>query len=120
MYIKLEANLIFILLLAFLLSALIMVASMLLSYKNPGREKLTSYECGFNPFRHANENPFSIQFVMVAILFLIFGLEIIYLIPYVIGFKLLPWAAVPNIIIFGLFLGGGIVWEWTQGGLEWK
>jgi NADH-quinone oxidoreductase subunit A len=62
-------------------SGLIMFASYFLAYKAPNKEKLKPYECGFNPFRSANENPFSIKFIMVAILFLLFSLEIIFLIP---------------------------------------
>ena len=96
-----------------------MGSSILLSYKNPGREKLTSYECGFNPFRHANENPFSISFVMVGILFLIFGLEIIFLIPWVLNFNTLSHFAHIIVILFGIILGFGIIWEWYSGGLEW-
>nr|AFB19676.1 NADH dehydrogenase subunit 3 [Garrulax milleti] len=86
---------------------------------NPDSEKLSPYECGFDPLGSARL-PFSIRFFLVAILFLLFDLEIALLLP-------LPWAIQlqdptttliwASILIFLLTLG--LVYEWTQGGLEW-
>ena len=97
-----------------------MFASYFLAYKAPNKEKLKPYECGFNPFKSANENPFSIKFLMVAVLFLLFSLEIIYLLPWVLTIWALHGAGEIMLIIFGIFLGLGIVIEWHLGGLEWK
>nr|AFB19878.1 NADH dehydrogenase subunit 3 [Turdoides reinwardtii] len=86
---------------------------------NPDSEKLSPYECGFDPLGSARL-PFSIRFFLVAILFLLFDLEIALLLP-------LPWATqlqdpITTLILTSiliLFLTLGLVYEWIQGGLEW-
>nr|AFB19687.1 NADH dehydrogenase subunit 3 [Garrulax pectoralis] len=86
---------------------------------NPDSEKLSPYECGFDPLGSARL-PFSIRFFLVAILFLLFDLEIALLLP-------LPWATqlqdpTTTLIwasILILLLTLGLVYEWVQGGLEW-
>nr|YP_009058689.1 NADH dehydrogenase subunit 3 [Sitta carolinensis]AIM46906.1 NADH dehydrogenase subunit 3 [Sitta carolinensis] len=90
-----------------------------LAQMNPDSEKLSPYECGFDPLGSARL-PFSIRFFLVAILFLLFDLEIALLLP-------LPWAVQlesptttliwASTIIALLTLG--LIYEWTQGGLEW-
>nr|ACU87773.1 NADH dehydrogenase subunit 3 [Arachnothera magna]AEV22046.1 NADH dehydrogenase subunit 3 [Arachnothera magna]AEV22048.1 NADH dehydrogenase subunit 3 [Arachnothera magna]AEV22051.1 NADH dehydrogenase subunit 3 [Arachnothera magna] len=90
-----------------------------LAQTNPDPEKLSPYECGFDPLGSARL-PFSIRFFLVAILFLLFDLEIALLLP-------LPWATqlqspittltLASSLIFLLILG--LIYEWTQGGLEW-
>nr|AGA83761.1 NADH dehydrogenase subunit 3 [Oxylabes madagascariensis]QNS38397.1 NADH dehydrogenase subunit 3 [Oxylabes madagascariensis] len=90
-----------------------------LAQTNPDSEKLSPYECGFDPLGSARL-PFSIRFFLVAILFLLFDLEIALLLP-------LPWATqLQNPITtltwastIILFLTLGLIYEWTQGGLEW-
>nr|YP_009305753.1 NADH dehydrogenase subunit 3 [Callaeas cinereus]ANT45556.1 NADH dehydrogenase subunit 3 [Callaeas cinereus] len=86
---------------------------------NPDSEKLSPYECGFDPLGSARL-PFSIRFFLVAILFLLFDLEIALLLP-------LPWATQLQSPITTLawasmlivLLTVGLVYEWIQGGLEW-
>nr|ADC92516.1 NADH dehydrogenase subunit 3 [Pseudorectes ferrugineus] len=90
-----------------------------LAQMNPDSEKLSPYECGFDPLGSARL-PFSIRFFLVAILFLLFDLEIALLLP-------LPWAIqlqTPIITLAWasaliLLLTLGLVYEWAQGGLEW-
>nr|AFO85260.1 NADH dehydrogenase subunit 3 [Cettia fortipes]QGM79661.1 NADH dehydrogenase subunit 3 [Horornis fortipes] len=90
-----------------------------LAQMNPDSEKLSPYECGFDPLGSARL-PFSIRFFMVAILFLLFDLEIALLLP-------LPWATQLQSPITTLtwastlilLLTLGLVYEWNQGGLEW-
>nr|ABD63953.1 NADH dehydrogenase subunit 3 [Phyllastrephus albigularis] len=90
-----------------------------LSQMNPDPEKLSPYECGFDPMGSARL-PFSIRFFLVAILFLLFDLEIALLLP-------LPWAiqlqtpTTTLILTFALILllTLGLIYEWMQGGLEW-
>nr|YP_003934383.1 NADH dehydrogenase subunit 3 [Phrynoderma hexadactylum]BAJ21262.1 NADH dehydrogenase subunit 3 [Phrynoderma hexadactylum] len=85
----------------------------------PDTEKLSPYECGFDPLGSARL-PYSMRFFLVAILFLLFDLEIALLLP-------TPWASqfsCPMISSFWAFtiillLTAGFVYEWTQGGLEW-
>nr|YP_009227530.1 NADH dehydrogenase subunit 3 [Notiomystis cincta]AET51442.1 NADH dehydrogenase subunit 3 [Notiomystis cincta]AGI51013.1 NADH dehydrogenase subunit 3 [Notiomystis cincta]AIM46894.1 NADH dehydrogenase subunit 3 [Notiomystis cincta]QOD96895.1 NADH dehydrogenase subunit 3 [Notiomystis cincta] len=86
---------------------------------NPDPEKLSPYECGFDPLGSARL-PFSIRFFLVAILFLLFDLEIALLLP-------LPWATqLPSPLLtltwastLILLLTLGLIYEWMQGGLEW-
>nr|QCF45855.1 NADH dehydrogenase subunit 3 [Eremias multiocellata] len=102
-----------------LLSALLMIISFWLPQLLPDSEKLSPYECGFDPLGSARL-PFSIRFFLIAILFLLFDLEIALLLP-------TPWAInLPHptmtitwtsIIIALLTIG--LIYEWTQGGLEW-
>nr|AFB19748.1 NADH dehydrogenase subunit 3 [Malacopteron cinereum] len=101
------------------LSILLTALNFWLAQTNPDSEKLSPYECGFDPLGSARL-PFSIRFFLVAILFLLFDLEIALLLP-------LPWAtqlqdpvmtlAWTSILILLLTLG--LVYEWIQGGLEW-
>ena len=117
---NLEFTILFIILIiSLLLSIVISTVSYLLSQKSPDKEKVTVYECGFDPF-HTPGEPFSIRFFLVAILFLVFDLEISYL---------FPWSTTTNMIdlqghfivdIFLIVLILGLVYEWLKGGLEWE
>nr|AFB19762.1 NADH dehydrogenase subunit 3 [Turdinus brevicaudatus] len=101
------------------LSILLTALNFWLAGINPDSEKLSPYECGFDPLGSARL-PFSIRFFLVAILFLLFDLEIALLLP-------LPWATQlqnPTITLIWastllLLLTLGLVYEWIQGGLEW-
>nr|ACH82218.1 NADH dehydrogenase subunit 3 [Crithagra burtoni] len=101
------------------LSILMTTLNFWLAQMNPDSEKLSPYECGFDPLGSARL-PFSIRFFMVAILFLLFDLEIALLLP-------LPWATqlespTTTLIwtsILLLLLTLGLIYEWIQGGLEW-
>nr|QXU60106.1 NADH dehydrogenase subunit 3 [Falcipennis falcipennis] len=109
----------FMLSLSFILSSVLTTLNFWLAQMTPDTEKLSPYECGFDPLGSARL-PFSIRFFLVAILFLLFDLEIALLLP-------LPWAIQlqspvttltwTTTIIFLLTLG--LIYEWTQGGLEW-
>nr|YP_009704449.1 NADH dehydrogenase subunit 3 [Oligosarcus argenteus]YP_010026571.1 NADH dehydrogenase subunit 3 [Psalidodon rivularis]YP_010026584.1 NADH dehydrogenase subunit 3 [Psalidodon fasciatus]YP_010503129.1 NADH dehydrogenase subunit 3 [Hyphessobrycon anisitsi]AXY96054.1 NADH dehydrogenase subunit 3 [Oligosarcus argenteus]QOQ85806.1 NADH dehydrogenase subunit 3 [Psalidodon rivularis]QOQ85819.1 NADH dehydrogenase subunit 3 [Psalidodon rivularis]QOQ85832.1 NADH dehydrogenase subunit 3 [Psalidodon f len=102
-----------------ILSLLLATVSFWLPQMNPDAEKLSPYECGFDPLGSARL-PFSLRFFLVAILFLLFDLEIALLLPLPWGNQLLNpastlfWAA---FILILLTLG--LVYEWLQGGLEW-
>nr|AFL03280.1 NADH dehydrogenase subunit 3 [Corvus enca pusillus] len=101
------------------LSVILTTLNFWLAQTNPDSEKLSPYECGFDPLGSARL-PFSIRFFLVAILFLLFDLEIALLLP-------LPWAVqlqTPTTTltwasILILLLTLGLVYEWSQGGLEW-
>nr|QXU60288.1 NADH dehydrogenase subunit 3 [Pipile cumanensis] len=109
----------FMLTLSLTLSSMLTLLNAWLAQTNPDSEKLSPYECGFDPLGSARL-PFSIRFFLVAILFLLFDLEIALLLP-------LPWAiqlqsplttltwttAIIALLTFGL------IYEWMQGGLEW-
>nr|YP_005089094.1 NADH dehydrogenase subunit 3 [Gudusia chapra]BAL43850.1 NADH dehydrogenase subunit 3 [Gudusia chapra] len=102
-----------------LLSIALVIVSFWLPQMNPDAEKLSPYECGFDPLGSARL-PFSLRFFLVAILFLLFDLEIALLLPLPWGNQLpnpsttISWAA--TILIL---LTLGLIYEWTQGGLEW-
>nr|AKJ76820.1 NADH dehydrogenase subunit 3 [Cophosaurus texanus] len=112
-------NLSTMLLFSLLISTLLIIVSFWLPQFYPDTEKLSPYECGFDPLGSARL-PFSLRFFLVAILFLLFDLEIALLLP-------LPWATNLNnptetmmlttTILFLLTLG--LIYEWLQGGLEW-
>nr|ACH82220.1 NADH dehydrogenase subunit 3 [Crithagra burtoni] len=109
----------FMLALSLTLSILLTTLNFWLAQMNPDSEKLSPYECGFDPLGSARL-PFSIRFFLVAILFLLFDLEIALLLP-------LPWAIqlespMTTLIwtsILLLLLTLGLIYEWIQGGLEW-
>nr|YP_002971054.1 NADH dehydrogenase subunit 3 [Dendrocygna javanica]ACI95099.1 NADH dehydrogenase subunit 3 [Dendrocygna javanica] len=104
---------------SFTLSAALTTLNFWLAQMNPDSEKLSPYECGFDPLGSARL-PFSIRFFLVAILFLLFDLEIALLLP-------LPWAIQLESPLLTLtwtstmllLLTLGLAYEWTQGGLEW-
>nr|YP_002456405.1 NADH dehydrogenase subunit 3 [Mitsukurina owstoni]ACA61224.1 NADH dehydrogenase subunit 3 [Mitsukurina owstoni] len=102
-----------------LISLILVLVAFWLPSLNPDNEKLSPYECGFDPLGSARL-PFSLRFFLVAILFLLFDLEIALLLPLPWGNQLftplstLFWAA---IILILLTLG--LIYEWFQGGLEW-
>nr|AET13187.1 NADH dehydrogenase subunit 3 [Carybdea xaymacana] len=104
---------------SFLLSLIIAFAAWFLSDKAPDREKLSPYECGFDPFGQPG-HPISIKFFLIAILFLIFDLEITLLIPWGYSFGGSSWFNFKLALIFIFLLVWGLVYEWLAGGLEWE
>nr|YP_009444675.1 NADH dehydrogenase subunit 3 [Pylodictis olivaris]ATU84858.1 NADH dehydrogenase subunit 3 [Pylodictis olivaris] len=106
-------------LITLILTMILATVSFWLPQMNPDTEKLSPYECGFDPLGSARL-PFSLRFFLIAILFLLFDLEIALLLPLPWGNQLsdpshtLLWAA--TILIL---LTLGLIYEWMQGGLEW-
>nr|WRM53678.1 NADH dehydrogenase subunit 3 [Nannoperca vittata] len=102
-----------------LLSTLLAIVSFWLPQMSPDHEKLSPYECGFDPLGSARL-PFSLRFFLVAILFLLFDLEIALLLPLPWGDQLTSplttflWASAVLVL-----LTLGLIYEWIQGGLEW-
>jgi len=101
------------------LSLIIAFASYILSDKTPDKEKVSVYECGFDPF-HSPGKPFSIRFFLIAILFLVFDLEISYLFPWSCSSNIILLQNQWIIIIFLIILVLGLIYEWLKGGLEWE
>ena len=82
--------------------------------------KLKSYECGFEPFSDARFQ-FDIKFYLVAILFIIFDLEMAFLFPWALLFKKgIPFEALLAMFIFLGMLFAGFIYEWKKGALEWE
>nr|YP_009316508.1 NADH dehydrogenase subunit 3 [Kappaphycus alvarezii]AOV83591.1 NADH dehydrogenase subunit 3 [Kappaphycus alvarezii] len=107
------------LLLSSLLSIVIFTLSYFLTPQKADQEKISAYECGFNPFDDARAT-FDIRFYLVAILFLIFDLEVSFLFPWSLVLGEISIYGFWNMIIFLTILTLGFVYEWYKGALEWE
>ena len=96
----------------------LLVAPFLVAYKNPDPEKLSAYECGFNPFDDARMK-FDVRFYLVAILFIIFDLEVAFLFPWAVAFREVGWLGFWSMMAFLGVLTVGFIYEWNKGALEW-
>ena len=104
---------------AILLSLGFVVLNFALSPKNPDPEKLSAYECGFEPFNDSRME-FDIRFYLVAILFIIFDLEIAFLFPWAITLGEIGVFGFWSMMVFLGILAVGFVYEWKKGALEWE
>ena len=91
----------------------------ILSPKNPDPEKLSTYECGFEAFSDSRIE-FDIRFYLVAILFIIFDLEIAFLFPWAISLGNIGLLGFFSMMIFLSILTIGFIYEWKKGALEWE
>ena len=96
----------------------LMIAPFLIAVQNPDPEKLSAYECGFNAFDDARMK-FDVRFYLVAILFIIFDLEIAFLFPWALAFNEIGVFGFWSMMIFLGVLTIGFIYEWKKGGLEW-
>ena len=103
---------------AVILSLIITGLSYFLAVQNPETEKLSSYECGFEPYEDAR-NIFDVKFYIVAILFIIFDIETMFLLPWSISLSKLDILGFWSMIDFIIELGVGFVYIWYIGALEW-
>lgn len=106
-------------LISIVLSTIISGASYIVSIKQPDGEKVSVYECGFDPFG-SSRVPFSVKFFLVGILFLIFDLEISFLFPWCVVYNQIELFGYWVMYIFLVILTIGLVYEWVKGGLEWE
>lgn len=102
----------------FLLSAVILGASLLLSVSMPDAEKVSAYECGFDPFNDARR-PFDVRFYVVAILFLLFDVEAVFVFPWAITLGNLGSVGFWTMVDFLVELLVGFLYVWKVGALEW-
>nr|ACJ43642.1 NADH dehydrogenase subunit 3 [Euproctus montanus] len=100
------------------LSLVLITIGFWLPLNNPDTEKLSPYECGFDPLGSARL-PFSIRFFLIAILFLLFDLEIALLLPTPWACQMSPMNTLFLSLIILFLLTIGLMYEWAQGGLEW-
>ena len=96
----------------------LLIAPFIVAYKQPDSEKLSAYECGFNAFDDARMK-FDVRFYLVAILFIIFDLEVAFLFPWAVAFGELGWFGFWSMMIFLGVLTIGFIYEWKKGALEW-
>lgn len=104
---------------AVLISSLIMILPNLLATKKYNKDKLEPYECGFEPFSDARAK-FDIRFYLVAILFIIFDLEVTFLIPWAITLGKIGKMGFFSMMFFLFVLIVGFIYEWKKGALEWE
>ncbi len=103
---------------ALVISIVFIVLNFLFSPKNPDPEKLSAYECGFEAFSDSRMK-FDVRFYLVAILFIIFDLEIAFLFPWAISLGNIGALGFWSMMIFLTVLTVGFVYEWKKGALDW-
>ncbi len=104
--------------LALVIGLALLAVPFAVAYQNPDPEKLSAYECGFNAFDDARMK-FDVRFYLVAILFIIFDLEVAFLFPWAVAFSELGWFGFWSMMTFLGVLTVGFVYEWRKGALEW-
>ena len=112
-------SLIVFLLFAIVLSVIIVGASYFLVKQNPESEKVSAYECGFEPYEDSR-HVFDIRFCVIAILFIIFDIEIMFLMPWCLSLSKLDLLGFWSMVDFLVELGVGFFYVWYSQALEWK
>lgn len=110
--------------LLFLGIALVMACAMtvvpfIIGKQKPDSEKLSAYECGFDAFDDARRR-FDVRFYLVAILFIIFDLEVAFLFPWAVSLGAIGMFGFWSMVVFLCVLTVGLVYEWNKGALEWE
>lgn len=101
------------------LALVLILAAVVLAVRNPDSEKVSTYECGFNAFDDSRMK-FDVRFYLVAILFIIFDLEIAFLFPWAIAFNDIGMFGFLSMMAFLGVLTVGFIYEWKKGALEWE
>ena len=101
------------------LGLILMLSAVIVAVRNPDPEKISTYECGFNAFDDARMK-FDVRFYLVAILFIIFDLEVAFLFPWAVSFQHLGDFGFWSMIVFLGILTIGFAYEWKKGALEWE
>ena len=112
-------SIILFLIIALMISLAFIFVNFLFSPKNPDPEKLSAYECGFEPFNDSRME-FDVRFYLVAILFIIFDLEIAFLFPWAISLGNIGILGFTSMMIFLFILTIGFIYEWKKGALDWE
>ena len=107
------------LILAFGISIGAIFSSLVVGERNSYADKNSTYECGFDPFDDSRSR-FEVKFYLVAILFIIFDLEIVFLFPWAVAFKDLGLFGFSSMMFFLLVLTIGFIYEWMEGALDWN
>ena len=112
-------SIIIFLFIALFLSIGFVLVNFLVAPNNPDPEKLSAYECGFEAFDDSRME-FDVRFYLVAILFIIFDLEVTFLFPWAISLHTIQLTGFWAMVIFLVILTIGFVYEWRKGALEWE
>lgn len=108
----------FLIIVSFFFVFFLFLLSYLSSPRKVDSEKISAYECGYNPFEDSRIL-FDIKFYLISILFVIFDLEIIYLFPWAVTLKYTSYPGFASMSIFLILLTIGFVYEWKKGALDW-
>ncbi|MFN3827605.1 MAG: NADH-quinone oxidoreductase subunit A [Micavibrio sp.] len=98
---------------------LLVVTSLLISWRRPDVNKLAAYECGFDAFDDARSK-FDVRFYLVAILFIIFDLEVAFLFPWAVSLGDIGLFGFWSMVVFLGILTVGFIYEWKKGALDWE
>ncbi len=104
---------------ALALSCVMVCASLIIGKNKPDAEKLSAYECGFDAFDDARHK-FDVRFYLVAILFIIFDLEVAFLFPWAVSLGSIGMFGFWSMVVFLGVLTVGLVYEWNKGALDWE
>tara|TARA_E500000331_G_scaffold331956_1_gene354745 strand:- start:84 stop:443 length:360 start_codon:yes stop_codon:yes gene_type:complete len=107
------------LIVGFLVGVVPMIIGRVVAPHLPNSEKLSTYECGFEPFEDSRMQ-FDIRYYLVTILFIIFDLEIAFLFPWAVVLKDIEFFGLISMIIFLAILVLGFIYEWAKGALDWE
>ena len=111
-------SLLLIILIAGILGIIILLLSYVLAIQNPESEKLSTYECGFEPYEDARLQ-FDIKFYLIAILFIVFDIETVFIYPWCVSISQLNLIGFWSVIDFVIELGLGLFYVWRLGALNW-
>ena len=106
-------------LISVILAVILVFASLSLINQSGDSEKVSSYECGFDPFDDSRSK-FDIRFYLVSILFIVFDLEISFLFPWSVSLASQTFASIISMLIFLTVLTVGFVYEWKKDALDWE
>jgi NADH:ubiquinone oxidoreductase subunit 3 (subunit A) len=112
-------NLLFFILFSFVLAGIIFLASYIGVLRQYDIEKVSSYECGFDPFDEDSRGKFDVRFYLVSILFIIFDIEVTYLFPWAVCLPFMDFFGFFVMIVFVFILTLGFIYEWKKGALDW-
>jgi NADH-quinone oxidoreductase subunit A len=104
---------------ALVIGLALLIAPFIVAFRQPDPEKLSAYECGFNAFDDARMK-FDVRYYLVAILFIIFDLEVSFLFPWAVAFDRLGAFGFWSMMVFLAVLTIGFIYEWKKGALEWN
>jgi NADH-quinone oxidoreductase subunit A len=108
----------FYIIISFMICLLILIVCYLISGSNSYYEKSSGYECGFDPFSDARE-PFYVKFYSIAILFIIFDVEVVFFFPWIFSIVQISYYGLFIMYFFIIILGIGFIYEWKKGSLDW-
>lgn len=111
-------SLFLILILFSVISGLFVIISYVIVLQKEDKEKVSAYECGFQPFADTR-NKFDIKYYLIAILFIVFDLELIYLLPWAMALYEIGKFGIFSMFLFLIILTIGFIYEWKKGALDW-